>query len=136
MSGPIVYIDRSEIREGRLEELREAIDELVEFVDTREPQLISYGFYLDEEAGRMTVVAIHPDSASLELHMEVGGPQFRKFKDLIRLRKIEVYGQPSDTVLSALRQKALMLGDEDSVVVQRLHAGFARLDGHTVKAST
>lgn len=83
MSGPIVYIDRSEIREGRLEELREAIDELVEFVDTREPQLISYGFYLDEEAGRMTVVAIHPDSASLELHMEVGGPQFRKFKDLI-----------------------------------------------------
>lgn len=136
MSDPIVYIDRSEIREGRLEELREAIDELVEFVDTQEPQLISYGFYLDEEAGRMTVVAIHPDSASLELHMEVGGPQFRKFKDLIRLRKIEVYGQPSDTVLSALRQKALMLGDEESVVVQRLHAGFARLDGHTVKAST
>lgn len=136
MSDPIVYIDRSEIREGRLEELREAIDELVAFVDTQEPQLISYGFYLDEEAGRMTVVAIHPDSASLELHMEVGGPQFRKFKDFIRLQKIEVYGQPSDTVLSALRQKALMLGDEESVVVQRLHAGFARLDAHIVNAST
>jgi hypothetical protein len=39
-------------------------------------------------------------------------------------------------VLSALRQKALMLGDEESVVVQWLHAGFARLDAHTVNAST
>lgn len=136
MSEPIVYIDRSEVRDGKLEELRESIAELVEFVDTHEPQLISYGFYLDEEAGRMTVVAIHPDSASLEYHMEVGGPQFRKFTDLIRLLRIEVYGRPSETVRSALREKALMLGDEDSVVVQPLHAGFARLDAHTVNAPT
>lgn len=84
----------------------------------------------------MTVVAIHPDSASLEYHMEVGGPQFRKFTDLIRLLRIEVYGRPSDMVRSALREKALMLGDEDSVVVQPLHAGFARLDSHTVNAPT
>jgi hypothetical protein len=43
---------------------------------THEPQLISYGFFIDEEASRMTVIAIHPDAASLELHMETGGPRF------------------------------------------------------------
>lgn len=41
MTEPIAYIDRSEVRDGKLEELRESIAELVEFVDTHEPQLIS-----------------------------------------------------------------------------------------------
>jgi hypothetical protein len=73
MSEHIVYIDRSEILDGKLEELKEGINELVEFDDAREPQLISYGFFINEEAGRMTVIAIHPYSASLEFHMEIAG---------------------------------------------------------------
>jgi hypothetical protein len=63
MSGLIVYIDRSEILDGKLEELKKGINELVEFVDASEPRLVSYSFFINEEAMRMTVVAIHPDSA-------------------------------------------------------------------------
>lgn len=74
---PIVYIDRSRIRPGKIGEVRQAIDELVAFIDAREPQLLHYGFYLDEESSRMTVVAVHPDAASVELHMEVGAEAFR-----------------------------------------------------------
>ncbi|WP_046472100.1 hypothetical protein [Allosalinactinospora lopnorensis] len=128
MSEPIVYIDRSEIREGKLEEVRKAAAELADFVDTHEPQLLSYGFYINEEAGRMTVVAVHPDSASLELHMEVAGPVFRKFADLIELRAIEAYGRLSDKALSGLHQKALMLGENGSVVVDEPYAGFTRFE--------
>lgn len=127
MSGPIVYIDRSRIRPGRLGELQEAIDELVGFIEAREPQLLSYGFYLDEEASRMTVVAVHPDAASVEFHMEVGASAFRGFSDLIEMEAIEIYGEPSERMLEQLRDKADALGDEGRVVVDRLHAGFARL---------
>ena len=63
-----------------------------EFVDTHEPQLISYGGFLNEEAMQMTVVAVHPDSASKEFHMEIAGPEFRKLAELIELMTIEVYG--------------------------------------------
>jgi hypothetical protein len=63
----IVYID-----EGRLEELKDGIRRLVEFIEAHEPRLLAYGFHLDEEAGLMPVTAVHPDSASLELHMDVG----------------------------------------------------------------
>ena len=73
----------------------------------------------------MTVAAVHPDSASLELHMEVGGPEFRKLTGLIRLQIIEVYGRPSDKAREQLQQKAQMLGGA-RVVVDELHAGFAR----------
>jgi hypothetical protein len=48
----------------------------VDFIGAREPQLITYGFYIDEDAAKMTVVAVHPDSAPLELHMDIGTKEF------------------------------------------------------------
>ncbi|MFD4420837.1 hypothetical protein ACFWN7_04935 [Agromyces sp. NPDC058484] len=127
MAEPLVYIDHSQIRPGRLAEVRKGIPDLVGFVDEHEPQLISYGFYIDEQASAMTVVAVHPDSASLELHLEIGGPQFRKLAQFIDLRLIEVYGEPSETALHQLRRKADLLGEDARVVVHGLQAGFARV---------
>jgi len=126
MPEPIVYIDRSEIRAGRLEDVKKAISELVAFVDAHEPQLISYGVYVDEEASMMGVVAVHPDSASIEFHMEIGGPEFRKFAELIDLRSIDLYGRPSDAALEQLHEKAKMLGENGRVLVHELQAAFAR----------
>ncbi len=125
MSQPIVYIDTSSIREGKLGELERAMKRLAEFVEENVPQLISYGFFLDEDRTRMTVVAVHPDSASLEFHMDVGGTEFRKFADLIDLETIAVYGRVSGAVLERLHQKARMLG-RGTVEVHEFYAGFAR----------
>jgi quinol monooxygenase YgiN len=126
MAEAIMYIDQSEIRPGKVEEVRSGVTGLVEYVRTREPQLISYAFYIDEAASSMSVVAVHPDSASLELHMRIGGPEFRKMAEFIDLQLIEVYGSPSDAVLDQLHQKARMLGEKARVVVHKPHAGFGR----------
>jgi hypothetical protein len=126
MSEPILYVDHSKIRPGRLDEVKRAIPELVGFVRDREPRLISYGFYIDESSSAMTVVAVHPDSASLELHLEIGGPRFRRFAEFIDLRLIEVYGEPSATALTQMRQKAQLLGEGGRVAVHELQAGFGR----------
>ncbi|HYU56651.1 MAG TPA: hypothetical protein VEO00_01205 [Actinomycetota bacterium] len=130
-SDTVVYIDRSDVLEGTFEELKAGIRELVGFVETHEPQLIAYGFYVDEQAGQMTVVAVHPDSASLEFHIDVAGSGFSKLADLIKLRAIEVYGRLSDRALELLQQKAAMLGDDGSVVVHERYAGFSRLPSAT-----
>jgi hypothetical protein len=122
---PILYVDHSDIHEGRLEELKQGILRLVDVIEAREPQLIAYGFHLDEEAGRMTVTAVHPDSASLELHLQIGRDEFRKLSDMITLRQIEVYGSISQRVHEMLEQKATMLGGNDVTVIERF-AGFAR----------
>jgi hypothetical protein len=99
----------------------------VEFIEAREPQLISYGFYIDENAGKMTVVAVHPDSASLEFHMDVGGTEFRKLGHLLTLTEIECYGRPSERALEQMRYKAAALGDGRTVVAIERFAGFAHL---------
>jgi len=121
----IVYLDHSDIHPGRLDELREGIRDLVHFIEGREPRLIAYGFHLDEVAGRMTVTAVHPDTASLELHLEVGREAFRALGEMITLRQIEVYGSISDQARDMLEQKAKMLGGSGVTVTERF-AGFAR----------
>ena len=127
MAEPIVYVDCSEIRAGAIEEVKELASELVDFIKEREPRLLFYGFFFSEDDSQMSVVAVHPDSESMELHLEVGGPGFRKFRDLIAMNGIDVYGRPSDGVLDQLRQKAQMLGAREGVAVHRLESGFARL---------
>jgi hypothetical protein len=124
---PIVYIDRSKVREGSLDELKEGVSRLAAFIEAREPQLIAYGFYLDEQAATMTVVAVHPDSASLELHMDVGTAEFRKLAHLLTLTAIECYGRPSERALEQLRRKAGALGDGSTIVSVGRFAGFAHL---------
>ena len=125
-SEPIVYIDHSQIREGSIDELKAGVERLVGFIDAREPQLITYGFYIDEDKAKMTVVAVHPDSASLERHLEIGSGEFRKLAHLVRLTAIECYGRPGVRALEQLRQKAAMLGDGGAVVSIERFAGFTR----------
>lgn len=125
MPHPIVYIDTSTIREGKLEELKKAMNHLAEFVEANMPQLLSYAFFLDDEQKQMTVVAIHPDSSSLKYHMDVGAAEFRKFASLIDLLKIEVYGRVSENVLERLHKKAQTLGS-GTVAVSEFYAGFNR----------
>lgn len=121
----VVYVDHSDIDASRLAELKERIRRVVDALDTSEPQLIAYGFHLDPERSRMTVTAVHPDSASLELHLEIGRELFRKLGEMVTLREIEVYGRISERARTMLEQKAAMLGDAHITVLE-CYAGFAR----------
>lgn len=125
MAEPIVFVDRSDIHEGKLEELRAAVGELAAFVEANEADPVSYQVYFSDGDRRMTVVQIHPDPASMERHMEIAGPVFARFADLLTLRTVDIYGSPSDKVLDQLRRKAELLGTA-TVTVHDLQAGFAR----------
>jgi len=125
MTEQVVYVDKSTIREGKLNELEIAMEGLADFVNDHMPRLVSYGFFLNEQRSEMTVVAVHPDSASLEFHLDEGKAEFSKFSDLIEMLRIDVYGHVSDGVMQRLEQKARMLGG-GVVAVHEPHAGFSR----------
>jgi hypothetical protein len=129
MSDAILYIDISEVREGALDELKAGLKDLVDFIEANEPRLIAYNVYFSADGTRMTVVNVHPDSASLEYHMAVAGPLFHRFVDLVTLSSIRIYGEPSELALKQAHEKARLLGG-GAVEVEALHAGFTR---HTAK---
>jgi quinol monooxygenase YgiN len=123
---PLVYVDTSDVRQGARGELERAIEELAKFVEANVPEVLAYSVHLSDDGGEMTVVHVHADSASLESHLETGGPAFRELADLVTLKAIHVYGEPSERALEQLRAKARALGS-GQVVVHTRAAGFSRL---------
>jgi hypothetical protein len=131
MGEPLIVVDTSEIREGKREELERGIAELAAFVEANENDPISYQVFFGDDGCLMTVLQIHPDSASMERHMELAGPVFAGFADLVVLRTIDIYGSPSEKVVEQLRGKAELLGTA-TVTVHDRQAGFARFGSHVV----
>ncbi len=122
---PVVIIDSSEVREGKLGDLRTAMNDLVRFVEVKEPGIIAYNVYFNEEGTRMTVFQVHPDSLSAEFHMKTAGAAFPGFSELIQMSGIDIYGTPDPDLLDRMQLKARMLGS-GMVAVHQLHAGFDR----------
>ena len=52
MAQPILYVDTSAIREGKLAALEPAMENLARFVEAKVPQILSYAFYLDRARSR------------------------------------------------------------------------------------
>lgn len=121
----IVYIDRSSVHEGCLDELKDAMEDLVDFVQANEPGILSYSVYFDPNEDQMTVVHTHAHQDSLEAHFEIAGSKFAPIGAFIELESIEVYGHLGQALLERLRSKASTLG-EATVRVHPLHHGFDR----------
>jgi hypothetical protein len=125
MPDPLIFVDISEIVPGKLEDVKAGFKKLASFVEREEPRAISYMVFFNADETVVTVVQAHPDSASMEYHMTAAADLFRTFAGLLKMRTMEIYGEPSAQLLSAMRAKAEMLG-ASGVAVHRLHAGFWR----------
>ncbi|MBT2596142.1 hypothetical protein [Arthrobacter sp. ISL-72] len=125
MSDFVVYLDTSDVRPGRLGELKAAMTELARFVEANEPRIVAYDVYFSRDGSRMSVLHIHKDIPSLEFHLKVAGPLFRPIAPLVQLLTIEIFGAVNQQLLERLEAKAQLLGG--IVIVRDLHAGFARV---------
>lgn len=126
MTTVIVYIDRSVVRDGALEELKSAMTELVDFVEANEREILAYNVYFSADGDRMTVVHVHADQASLEFHMAVAGPKFPPIGEFIELESIDVYGHLGEDLIQQLREKAAALGS-GRVTIHEPHRGVDRV---------
>ncbi|TNB74221.1 hypothetical protein FHJ30_05890 [Arthrobacter sp. BB-1] len=125
MNNVIAYLDTSTVHAGRIGELRPAMAELAAFVEANEPRIILYSVYFTPDESTMSVLHVHPDIASLELHLKVAGPKFPPIAPFITMETIEIFGHPTPDVTAQLVAKAKLLG-HGTVIVRELHAGFAR----------
>ncbi|GAA0241588.1 hypothetical protein ACFFQF_29935 [Haladaptatus pallidirubidus] len=123
MTDFILYVDQSVVHDGKLDDLKSAMAELVEFVEFNEPDILSYNVYFNNDWDRMTVVHMHADPATLEYHMDIAGPKFPPIGEFIELEAIDVYGDPGEDLAQRLREKASTLGT-GHVSIHDFHEGF------------
>jgi hypothetical protein len=131
MFQPLIYISTWKIKEGKLEDYKRFVKELMEIVEAKEPQLIAFNMYLNEDETEMTSIQIHPDAASMDFHMQVltqvlkvDMVEWIERADFIEPKHIEIYGTPSVDLLEA-DQPLVDAGIPRSI--KPLHmAGFTR----------
>ena len=101
MSGPLINVFTYTIKPGKQEEARKRIAELVDFVETNEPRMIAFHAYLDQDGKRLSIVQVHPDSASMEFHMQVNAKHFATAFDWLDTSISQEYFGPISDALSA-----------------------------------
>jgi quinol monooxygenase YgiN len=110
MSQPFIYVGTLGIKEGKLEEVKQSWQAVVEAVKEHEPQMIAFHGFVNERGTEMTVIQVHPDTASMDFHMnvlrETLGEQLARAlgPELFEFRRSEYCGTPSESALEMDRQ--------------------------------
>jgi quinol monooxygenase YgiN len=126
MSEPFIFIGTHTISEGKLEDFKKQWRELLDVVEVKEPRLIAFNAYVNEDGTELTVVQVHPDADSMLFHMQVARDHISEAYQSVleKTKRIDVYGKPSDTALEMIRQLA---GSEVPLSVKANHlGGFTR----------
>ena len=126
MSGPFIFIATKRLKTGRLEEEQQRVPGLAEFIEANEPRLIAFNEYSNQDGTEVGVVQVHPDTDSMEFHMEVVRERAERayVETLDSTMGIQVYGTPTQGILEMLSRTA---GSGVPVTVKPYHlGGFTR----------
>lgn len=126
MAGPIVFISHFAVKEGKLDALRQLTQEATQRLEAAKPRTLAFGGYLAEDGAQMSFVHVFADASSMDEHFEGAEERSSVAYELLDPKGWEIYGEPSQSALQAMRQAASSAG------VTLLHqpdglAGFLRL---------
>ena len=108
MGRPFVFIGTHRLQDGKLDDFREAFAKLTQVVEENEPRMIAFNGYANEDGTEVAVVQLHPDAASMELHMEVVREHITQaYEELLEeTTSIQVFGELSEAARGMMQHLA------------------------------
>ncbi|MBT2515778.1 hypothetical protein [Arthrobacter sp. ISL-30] len=105
MYEPFVYLSTYVVRAGHLDEALEACREVARLVESREPRMLVFQFFADEQGQQITCLQVHAEGESMANHMSVisehlarSGSWLESFSNAMAL------GQPPSVVTQWYRE--------------------------------
>jgi hypothetical protein len=128
MGEPLIVVSTLRVKQGRLEDVTHYYKKILELIEANEPQLIAFHGFLSEDGTEMSSVQVHPDTTSMDFHMQVlkdnWDESFSRYGELLELIRVEYFGKPSKNALNMDLQRETPIG-----VKPRYIAGFTRPTG-------
>ena len=127
MSGPLIFISHSTVKDGMLQAYQAQAADATDLVESQEPRMIAFSFYASEDGADVSTVQVHPDAESLDLHLKIFFEKLweRAFATLDSY-EINVYGAPSAAALEMLNQMPSQLPGLRVRVWPEYQGGFLR----------
>lgn len=104
MTGPIVFISRNRVKDGKLDDFKTHYRATLPSAEEGKPDTLVQVAYVDGEATQVTIVRLFPDGAAFDLQLEGAGERSKLAYRHIEPAGIEIYGTPSESALEALER--------------------------------
>lgn len=106
MSDPFIFVNTYAIKEGMTDKYRQSCEAVSDMVRSEQPQILYFGFFVNEEGTEATTIQVHPDPDSMLRHMRLAEKHIEKSAEVLDFTKMEIsiYGTPNEAVLEKMRQ--------------------------------
>jgi len=103
MSDNVFWILELNIKDGKGDEFKSLMEEMVSATKADEPNALHYEWFVDGEAKRCTIHERYADNAAVLAHLGNFGSKFaERFMGCVEATGFTVYGRPNDEVKKAL----------------------------------
>jgi quinol monooxygenase YgiN len=103
MDEHVYWILETNVREGKLEDLKILMNEMVDATRAGEPGTLNYEWSISEDNGKCTLFERYADSAAAMKHIGSFGKNFAsRFMGCLEPKRFVVHGRPSEEVKKAL----------------------------------
>ena len=119
MSDHVYWFLETNIREGRLAELKTLMKEMVDATKANEPGTLNYEWTISEDSKRCALYERYLDSAAAMTHLGAFMKNYAgRFMECLEVKKWSFHGKPSDELKN-------VLAGQGAVIMQPF-GGFAR----------
>jgi hypothetical protein len=109
-----IFIGTRRIKEGKFEDFKNSYLDLVKVVEAKEPRLIAFYCYANDDETEVSVVQVHPDADSMLFHMQVACEHIEQgVQDLLDVGSMQIYGTPSDAAWEMMKTARQARGSSD-----------------------
>jgi quinol monooxygenase YgiN len=119
MAGHIYWIVEANVREGKLDELKALMKEMVDATNANEPGTLNYEWTISDDAKRCTLYERYTDSAAALKHLASFGRNYAsRFTGCLEPKKVVAHGNPTEELKKVLAGQGAMF--------MRPFGGFSR----------
>jgi quinol monooxygenase YgiN len=125
MSEPIVFISRSRVKEGRLDDFKLFYQAGAERLRREKPGTVAFLAYASDDGAEVSIVHVFRDADAMDRHMQGVAERAKEAYQFIESAGFDFYGTPNEGVLQKMKPIA---GSALSVSVRPQYlGGYLRL---------
>jgi hypothetical protein len=110
VSGPIVFISHSRVKEGKADGFRDFFLASARSLEMDKPGTVVFLAFANEDRTDADIVHVFPDADAMDRHLEGVGERAEEAFQFIETAGYEIYGSPSEGTLETMRGFASSLG--------------------------